>query len=260
MKKIFVFIFAIFLAFSLQFVNFSVLATSSSTILYQNNDVKDEKEILKMGLQKKIPVKDTTIDHCVLVKKDGKIVSDYQKIKVFEYTQVLKKVKTSDNIIVTTYITSLIYFDDGEGGGVGVTPPEYDGSQYASDWDGSIGVQASSTIYWNETYDSTRNLHYIDLVKASGGWLIDDIQLSITSQEVELDQSGWYYNGNVFTVFNESITHTTIYGSYVYYAPSDWVPVISEYTHGIRAIMRCTIVRGTGSWEFQFTNTVIYTV
>ncbi|MFD0960202.1 hypothetical protein [Paenibacillus chungangensis] len=67
---------------------------------------------------------------------------------------------------------------------------DYDKFKYkGNDWDGSIGIEAYSTVYINETVDN-RGGKYYDLVRVTGGWNRADTSLNVKDQSVRIGQVG----------------------------------------------------------------------
>lgn len=258
-KRIVVILLLLFLAFSPVFTFLNVDA-SSNIIIYQNENVLSEGEISEVAMRDKSLMKNISEIRNVTIKKDGHIVKKDVKVGVFEYTQTLMELRQSNGETTTFYSTTSVFFADLGGGGGGPMLPGYDSAQYGSKWDGSIGVKASSTIYWQKTYDSYRDLHYVNLVMTDGKWEIFDIQLSIASQQVVIKQAGLYYDGNVLKYYNNEITKYPTSGSFLYYSPVhfEMVPVFTELTYGIGTFMSCYVVRGTSTWYLEYVNIVAF--
>lgn len=203
----------------------------------------------------------------VVIKQNGKVINDNANVKTTQYTRRLKTETDLKGTTTTTYSTVTIFaVDPGGGGGGGTTLPDYDAAQYRTEWDGSIGVKAVSTLYWTETYDYTMNLSYIELVMVDGEWTIYDYQLSISSKEVEIKSAGNYYlfNGYGYSLYNynDTIYYYPSSGSFQYYSPThfDFHSVTTALSYGIGVNMKCTVNRGGSSWSLELFNSYSFNI
>jgi len=258
MKKFVIFTVILLLSFVTMSFNYQEISAKNSNVVYESEQITDYDTLLKMAKKELKNESKFNVTGELKIKKNGKEYVDGVKVIVYEYTQKLKKVKNSNNDSTATYVTNVFtVIDDGSGGGV--TPPDFDSSQYRSDWDGSIGVKAGMRIFWTEHYDASIDMTYYELVQVEGEWEVQDIQLYITNKEVLIGISGINYQDSPL-LFSRTVTKYPTYLDFMYQPPSDWPPVVDLYQHALGAIMSCTIHRESVTWEFSLHNQVIYDI
>lgn len=259
MKKISSIVLYILLLVFLQSLSLLNVNASSNNIIFQNDNILSEKEITQIALMDKTLLKDISEVNNITVKKDGNIVEKAIKAGLFEYSQVLKVTQQANDEIITLYSSTIFFFASIVDDESSLMFQDYDSSKHDTGWDGSIGVRASSTIYWTRTYDSYRNLYYVNLVMTDGEWEIFDYQLSITSKKVVVKQGGFYYDGSILKFYNDDVTLYPLSGSFEYYSPVhfEWIPVFTDLSFGMGTFMSCDVVRGGSIWNFEFNNTVV---
>ncbi|MCF7926437.1 MAG: hypothetical protein K9L74_02505 [Candidatus Izimaplasma sp.] len=256
MKKSFIFIISVLFFSAISMLNFTVIsATSSKT--YINNNIKTENEIVEMAMNNSEKLQNNEHYQKIVIKQDGKVLPDNANAKAFQYTQRIKSETDSEGITTTTYSTiSVFMVDPGGGGGGGSSLPDYDSAQYRSDWDGSIGVKAVSTIYWTETNSANWYEDYIELVMVDGEWTVYDPQLWISSKNVEVRAMGNYYINSYLIHYNKTVDFYPTSGSFQYYSPThfDFYGALTSLSYGFGVNMKCTVNRGGFSWSFEFFN------
>lgn len=259
MKKFVIFTVVLMLSFVIMNSNYQGISAKNSNVVYESEQITDYDTLLKMAKKELKNESKINIASELKIKKNGEEYVNGEKVKVYEYTQKLKKVKNSNGDSTTTYVTNVFtVIDDGSGGGV--TPPDFDSSQYRSGWDGSIGVKASMRIFWTEYYDGYIDMTYYGLVQVEGEWEVQDIQLYITNKEVLIGISGITYQVKPYLIFSRTVTKYPTYLDFMYQPPSDWPLVVDHYQHALGAIMSCTIHRESVTWEFSLHNQVIYDI
>lgn len=244
-KSLIIFVFLLIL------MSFSSIRVSAKTTvtLFEQNEIKDLNVLYKLAKSNEKGKESKKAFTSIQIFKDGKEDLESFKTLKHQFTQKLKSELLPNGEINTLYVTTsfFVVIDDGGGGG-GTNPPSYTDSQYTSDWDGSIGVKAYSTIYYNVLNINSRE--YTEIVKVTGGWTVTDYLLSIESKTVKIGQSNIYTGTQV-------INYNNVGNTFTFYRPSYWQPVETNFDYQIGAITKCTIVRGPlSSWELVLSNTL----
>lgn len=121
-----------------------------------------------------------------------------KELKTYQTTQLLDIVEHIDGSVVKNYATTTFaIISSGDVPEDQVTSNSFrimSSSPNSDDkWDPTYGVRAYSTIYWDDWTDP-RGMDYYDLKKVSGGWDIQDSQISLTDREVTVGANGWVWN------------------------------------------------------------------
>ncbi|EST55017.1 hypothetical protein T458_11165 [Brevibacillus panacihumi W25] len=124
-----------------------------------------------------------------------------------------------------------------------------DTSKTDSDWDSTLGVKATSTIYLDKVKDPRGALHY-KLISVNGNWKKDDSTYSLTNRVVEYGAAGWSYFGNTF---GQNETKKPTSDTFNYTAPSSWYPSTTD-NGAVGVTMTVKLSKGGSSWNFEFVN------
>lgn len=209
-KKFFVIIFsAIFtLAFALP-ASASPLQDASYKLLKHNDEIKDQKELIRRAVNK---ISDIPFDNPVIKER---VVSDDREKSLFvtkyKTAQLLseKQDLVSGDLISTYAVTTIA---------------AYDASRTETQWDPQTSsVQAYATIYVSYVYDQN-GLKYWKLLDVTGGWGVYASGVSVTNKQVIYGVTGIPVGGGLY---QNSITQNPTASTFSYTAPTSWPAVLS---------------------------------
>lgn len=244
---------------------------SSSKIIFNEDPITDLNVLFELS-------KSNTSERRVLVntsflvkdKNNNLLTNKNINLETYEYTQKVKTILTSTGSEINTYCSTIFYdvywyqesisnenlYEDkfivtpksvdpgGAGGGGGSF--SYDESKTKVKWDGSYGVKAYSTVYWDVL--EINGLPAIDIVNVSGGWIITDDTLDIDPIYVRMGQSDF--------LVSQSVQYNTVGTTFSYNAPSYWSPIYVNADHVFGVISYCKVYRGASYWYLQLNNNI----
>jgi hypothetical protein len=234
MKKVFLnLMLACLLVLVLIPTTFAASLKNEWTTIYEKEEVKDLKTLLKKAKNNETDLTDVPVN--TQAELENEATKEKKKPKTYSTTQRLKVEKHADGTTKETFATTTF-------AAVG-----YDSNQFGEGWDDSVGVHGYSTIYWDRY-----NTVYFDIRLVNGGWEIQDGQLGIKNKKVVYgangyDQNGGYQNTQSKTEYPSTFTYT-------YTAPSAWVPINSKAQRTFGMTGSCTVFDATTSWSFSFRN------
>lgn len=222
----------------------SVVAKSNK-VTYFETEITDVEQLLELALSSED--NDKAIDSNIKIFKDGKEDIKSFKVKKASYTQKLKKTISDSRLEETMYATTQFTLIDDPGGG-GLS--DYDHVDTKYQWDGSFGVRAWATIYYNVVQYGSVD-HY-SIMKITGGWIVYDMLLQDEDFYITYGQSGFYGAYPITQVKSFSVTN-----DFLVMPPSNWLPVSSVVNHTVGINTYATISRGTGStWELHMIHNI----
>ena len=268
MKKIL--FMTLFLVLSLSISNSNFVMAKENVILFSETIITEKDKLFELAVENDVSSKQTI----VIADSQKSSTVDEEKLVITEYKYTQKYLVREDNNSTTTsYVTTTFHtintkqkkYEDstienptfeplydstlstiviGIGGGGGNTYPTYDESHYISGWDGSIGVKAYSTVYWDNITIGDNS--YIDIVYVDGGWTVYDMQLSIEPVYVYIAQKDLQYS--------QSLTYNNVQTVYEYGTPPSWNPISSYSDHVFGLKTHCKIIRGGSTWYLTLNN------
>ncbi|MDI3529159.1 MAG: hypothetical protein PWQ23_978 [Thermoanaerobacter sp.] len=254
MKKFFTFFFVVLLITSL------VSTAFGSTLLDKDNIkiIEKHKEISDLNLltkRAKEGVTDLKLKQPAVWVFKNLQTNEEKYVQSLDTTQLLSVYEISSGIVreyKTTFILDVN--NDNLKPDASINPSAVgSGSNYKSAWDPSLSVKAYSTIYW-ETYD-INGYEHITLTAVSGGWIVEDPTVWLSSREVYVSQNGRYEGYPKQLVSYTKYFYPT--SNYYYYNLSSygWLPVRTDISHGYGSTSWVTLHRGTSSeWVLMLNN------
>ncbi|ATW26327.1 hypothetical protein [Candidatus Formimonas warabiya] len=167
---------------------------------------------------------------------------DSKELQTYSTAQVLKETKkqngsTEKTIAVTTFV---------------IVP--LGGGSYNDEKPDSTGaVVAYSTRYWSTITDSVNNTCYL-LTRASGGWRIEDAQVSLSSRKVIYNCNGAGADGGP-AVTTQHVTKTPTSNTFSYSTGfTKYVCHGFDLGFSVGVSTEVKLTRGTANWYLFFDN------
>jgi hypothetical protein len=266
---------SLILILSLTLFNTNIVEAESNLIIYEEEIVLNKDVLYDLAQEKGAIHKESSVNRSVELRDQNDKIINNQHIEtqIYEYTQTYKTVKTRTGDIITSNVTTTFYTINTSKlyiadetldkpdftplsdatmssiiiniGGGGNSDPDFDQNVYDSAWDGSIGVKAYSTVYWNNT--TSMGVDAIDYLWAEGGWTIYDYQLDIEPISVLIAQS------DTINLTRE-ILYQNVQTSFYYSTPPSWPDIITTIDHLYGVKTECKIIRGGSSWYLTLNN------
>lgn len=241
-------------------LNFEENDTDLVTV-YQKNEIKDLKQLfnraknnindinLKFDKSSNSLIPDTSTDKSVGITTKSSISNSI--IKKTYSTEQLLNVRKNKEIEINTYAkTVFTQFTVTDKNIKDVTiSPNYIGDISDSKPDGSYGVVAWGTIYFDKIYDVGSNYHTFLAIKTiKGGWNVEDSTETLSYQHAIAIEEG--FNENRILKYATSDVYTD--GSTFYKDVS--MPYIDTDESLVAYGMQTSVLirRGTSSWSFPF--------
>lgn len=146
--------------------------------------------------------------------------TDDIEVKEYKTAQILEKSDTDQLIAVTTFNDAYVSAADST---IQAASTLSDGDKGVSKSDSTLGVKASSRIYYHSKV--TSGINYVTIYKVTGGWTISDSTIKLSNRKVVFGQSG-------YPAVSKSMTKYPTTNSF-YYSVSGWPYVNMNAGHQV---------------------------